>query len=460
MLRALRVTWAARALHARGDGASLAVQGLPLAGIAVRLHGFVMLLYRYPLLTWIPVVLGLDVVALASIADQLRGTIDGGGVFVGLGAGVVVAVLTAAFFAVRLRGWTAAAVARERDDQALPELPASAAARLLPEPVARGPRLGGAAGSAHLVVDRQTGGLVWSKEVWPGRSWRHPRRSRSADVRLWPQDALGRRTIERRRRFASPVSRGGRRSLRWRAYERHYFTQIQDPVLAPTERGWVLAIAPYLRFRGFPVRRPYLAGVHVLHADGRLEDLTVDAARRRPEIAGSGCVVPEQLALEIARAHGRVWQGTWRADRMHDGTRAPYLTLLDDGSVNWVAVTHRRGSQDTLDAMVLTDATTAATRVWRPPSGARLLSDYGAARLVVDSTPSGTVCAPVPLFARGRLYYVASLVHDSEDGKAVDLPRLEHTVLVDAGKRRVIAAFDRTEHVALRTRLADLGVPS
>ena len=46
MLRALRITWAARALQARGDAASLGVQGLPLAGIAIRLHGIVMLLCR------------------------------------------------------------------------------------------------------------------------------------------------------------------------------------------------------------------------------------------------------------------------------------------------------------------------------------------------------------------------------------------------------------------------------
>ena len=91
--------------------------------------------------------------------------------------------------------------------------------------------------------------------------------------------------------FDPAVSAYGPGSLLWRAYRRHFATRVQDPVVVPLAGGGAVAIAPYVGYRGFPVRRPYWRGVYVYHPDGRLEDLTPEEAMQRPSSrARAACI--------------------------------------------------------------------------------------------------------------------------------------------------------------------------
>ena len=91
-------------------------------------------------------------------------------------------------------------------------------------------------------------------------------------------DTVSGQSEEIARGFNPAVSRVGPGSLQWRAYQRHWLTRVQDAVLVPGDDGEAVAIAPYLRYEGFPVRHPVWAGVYVYHQDGRIEDLTPEQA--------------------------------------------------------------------------------------------------------------------------------------------------------------------------------------
>ena len=165
----------------------------------------------------------------------------------------------------------------------------------------------------------------------------------------------------------------------WRAYRRHFATRVQDPVVVPLAGGGAVAIAPYVGYRGFPVRWPYWRGVYVYHRDGRLEDLTPEEAMQRPELAGSGRLYPERLAREIADAHARR-DGYAVTDP--PGNAQPYLTNFGDGRIRWVTVGQAHDDEERLAIIVQTDAVTGATTIWRPPRKRELLSNQGAVRLV------------------------------------------------------------------------------
>src|SRR5262249_1099042 len=142
--------------------------------------------------------------------------------------------------------------------------------------------------------------------------------------------------------FRTAVSRVGPGSLQWRAYDRHFFTRVQDAVIVPLRGGGAVALAPYIGYRGFPVRHPYWAGVYVLHQNGRLEDLTPKQALARPELAASGRLFPERLARAIAAAYGyKTGSDAVFANRRRtevsdpSGNPQPYLTNLGAGIVDW-----------------------------------------------------------------------------------------------------------------------------
>ena len=182
-----------------------------------------------------------------------------------------------------------------------------------------------------------TDGLAWSAE--------ERRRllpfGASEGIGVQPLDRVD-GTLERRPGgFKTAVSAFGPGTMLWRAAKRHFAIRVQDPVIVPLDDGRAIAIAPYTGYRGFLVRRPYWRGVFVYHQDGRLEDLSPAQAQARPELARSGRLFPEHLARDIAEAHGA---------RVADapGNPQPYLTNIGDGRTRWITVAHRDGDNDVL----------------------------------------------------------------------------------------------------------------
>ena len=241
---------------------------------------------------------------------------------------------------------------------------------------------------------------------------------------------------------------------------------MQDPVIVPLGGGRAVAVAPYIGYRGFPVRHPYRQGVYVCHQDGTLEDLTPQQALARPELVRSGRLFPETLARDIAEAYGyRTGAAAVVLDRPRTeidqpvGNPQPYLTDLGDRRVSWVTVAHPAGDDGTASALFLTDAATGVTSVWRAPPGQRVLSNTGAAALARHLPLRWTECCDDdgdhydirrvtearPVFVRGHFYYLVSIV--PVNGYRTVRP-VDRTVLIDAQERRVVCVFDHADSQA------------
>ena len=260
--------------------------------------------------------------------------------------------------------------------------------------------------------------------------------------------------------FDPAVTRWGPGSLDWRAYERHYFTSVDSWVVVPLGGGRAVAVASYVGYRGFPVRRPYWKGVYVYHQDGTLEDLTPAQALHRPELVRSGRLCPEHLARQIAEAY-RYRNADGDATEVTDppGNPQPYLTNAFDRQIRWVTVAHLPNHDRTISTIFLTDSTTGATQVWRASPRDHLLSNDGAADLAralrlqwrgcCDSDDNSyelrRVTEARPVFARGQLYYLVAIVPTEwlDTTQPVD-----QTVLVDARRRRIVRVFDHADSEA------------
>jgi hypothetical protein len=399
-------------------------------------HGLLMPLYQWPLVTWIPLVLGLAFTAVLAAAGRGR---------TGIVWRTPVTVAVWCVLMTLLPGWQDRAL-YDATVYVPTDLPRTTQPRLLPKVAALAFASDASLRDAHLVVDPSSDRLVWSAEVARGA----PRFGPSAAVRELALDSVEGRSHTAAGGFDPAVSRVGPGSLQWRAYDRHWLTRVQDAVLVPGVDGEAVAVAPYLRYTGFPVRHPVWAGVYVYHQDGRLEDLTPQQALARPELAQSGRLYPERLARAVADADRR----TEVSDP--SGNPQPYLTNLGDHEERWVTVAHSPRDSDTASAVFLTDSATGRTGVWTPPGGTRLLSNSGAASLAHrlplqwdttdddgDTVWMRKVVEPTPVFASGRLYYLVSIV-PNHDYVHTSLP-VEETVVVDAARRRIAKRFDNAD---------------
>jgi hypothetical protein len=343
------------------------------------------------------------------------------------------------------------------------DLPSTTQERVLPKAAAEAVGTGASLHDTHLAVEPSSRELVWT-----GEREGDPLSSRaSASVSAQPLDRVDGAMERVAGGFTPPVSRVLAGSLQWRAYDRHWFTRVEDAAIVPLGGGRAVAIAPYIRYRGFPVRHPYWAGVYVYHQDGRMEDLSPRQAMARPELVRSGRLFPEELARDIAEAYG---YRNGAAAVVDDGARTevsdppgnpqPYLTNLGDGQVRWVTVAHPADDGSRVSAVFLTDSGTGATEVWRAPRGTRLLSNTGAADLVRrlplqwwDSSDAGDpngsdywvhkVVEPTPVFSNGRLQYVVSILANPK--YLPDEQPVSETVVVDAARARIVEQEDHLD---------------
>jgi hypothetical protein len=258
-------------------------------------------------------------------------------------------------------------------------------------------------------------------------------------------------------------------NLRWRLLKRHFLVSLEEPVGIPTPKG-VRIVVPYLKYKGWLVRRPVLGGVFVVAPDGTIEDLSPQEAARRPELARSGRIFPDTQARRIQDAY-QYKKGIWNTWFVHEDqtrindtetNRQPYLVDFGDKGLGrqWVTVAEPYGRAFAASAIFLTDAVTGHTRIWRVPRNESLSGNVRALQTVrtvaipgVDfgneAGASGNfrVVEPRPVFVAGHLVYLASIIPNSANA-------VSKTVVVDAETNKLVAIFnnDTDPQADLKTR--------
>nr|MBA3748343.1 hypothetical protein [Solirubrobacterales bacterium] len=246
-------------------------------------------------------------------------------------------------------------------------------------------------------------------------------------------------------------------NLRWQLLKRRFLVSLEEPVGVETTAGPRILV-PYLEYKGLLIRRPVLGGVFVVSPDGKIEDLEPEEAARRPELAISGRIFPDTQARRVQDAY-QYKKGLWNAWFVHEDqtritdteiNRQPYLVDFgQDGlGMQWVTVAEPYGRAFAASAIFLTDAVTGRTRIWRVPARTSLSGNRRAIQAVKavsipgidfgDETPgSGNfrVVEPRPVFVRGRLVYLSSIIPNSANA-------VSKTVIVDAGTNKLVAIFD------------------
>ena len=444
-------------------------------------HGLLMVGYRYPLLTWMPVVIGALIAGAGYALSAARGNLRTRSNYYNSDALVVWPAWTAAtvvavqftLCAIFLPAWQGHALYAASVYADVSELPGHTQPRILPKEAAQAYGDRENLKHAHLVVNPDTHELNWSAEKAPGGILHS---GASKQIAIMPLDRLNGQMSHRNAGFDAAVSKMGAGSLPWRAYKRHYFTNVQERVIVPLAGGQVLAVAPYVGYKGFLVKRPYWKGVYVYHPDGRLEDLTPAQAMARPELAASGRLFPEKLARAQAQAYGykhgisNTIAGHRDEIEVSDpdayGNPQPYLTSLGSGRTVWVTVGNPQGDKTKIATVFLTDSATGKTQVWHAPEGRYLLSNEGAARLARTmrnadgSTPEWEreeccdsdgysymarvrwVTEPRPVFKDGRMYYLVSVMASHYYVKTRE--PVDKTVLIDASERTIVKVYDHT----------------
>lgn len=436
------------------------------------LHGPLMFVYLHPLGTWVPLLIGLALAAVGYFAlkerssDPLPPALTLGGVAAALGC-VVGLILTPG-----LQGHALYAASNVSEGASLPF---KTQPRILPKNAAEQYGRDNDMRHAHLAVDPSSEQLVWTAEHKRGPIILRP--GASDEWAIQPLDRLDGNLRRVTGGFDPAVSRVWPGSIKWRGYKKHLLTTITDYVLVPTPGG-VVAIAPYLGYKGWFVKRPYIKGVYVYHQDGELEDLTLEEAQARPELAKSGRLIPESYARKVAEAYGyktgslAVMKFEYRT-KVSDpiGNPQPYLTNFGDGVIKWVTVAHPSSHENIVSAIFLTDAVTGKTEVWQAPKNKRLLSNQGAVR--VAHTLEGirwerrdccdadgysytvtlrTPLEPRPVFADGKFYYLVSIV------PLFDSPTpVEKTIIVDPESGSIVKGgiFDHVKDDEADDRLRE-----
>lgn len=246
-------------------------------------------------------------------------------------------------------------------------------------------------------------------------------------------------------------------NLRWRLLKRRFLVSLEEPVAIETSKGPRILV-PYLTYKGWLIRRPVLGGVFLVAPDGDIEDLTPKQAASRPDLARTGRIFPDTQARRIQDAY-QYKRGLWNAWFVHEdqtritdteSNRQPYL--VDFGAsglgLQWVTVAEPYGRAFAASAIFLTDAVTGRTRIWRVPERESLSGNVRAIQAVKavsipgvdfgDETPgSGNfrVVEPRPVFVKGRLVYLTSIIPNSANA-------VSKTVIVDAETNKLVAIFD------------------
>ncbi|CAN5222963.1 hypothetical protein BH20ACT16_BH20ACT16_14070 [soil metagenome] len=261
-------------------------------------------------------------------------------------------------------------------------------------------------------------------------------------------------------------------NLRWRLLKQRFLIALEEPIGIEGANGQPLLVVPYLEYKGILIRRPVLGGVFVVAPAGTLEDLELEQAARRTELAKTGRIFSDTQARRVQEAY-QYKGGLWNAWFVHENqtritdtetNRQPYL--VDFGAAGlgtqWVSVAEPYGRAFAASAIFLTDATTGKTRIWRVPSRTSLSGNRRALQAVRavsipgidygDSAPGGAgtgnfrVVEPRPVFVKGSLVYLTSIIPNEANA-------VSKTVVVDAESNKLVAIFanDRDDQAEAKT---------
>ncbi len=241
-----------------------------------------------------------------------------------------------------------------------------------------------------------------------------------------------------------------RDNVLWRLQRDHCYTcDVTEMTAVPTAGGPVI-VAPYMRYKGgLLVRRPVFGGVFVVHTDGRVEDLSPQEAARNRLVRESGRMFPFDLARRYADAY-KYHLGIWNRLFTHtDGYEVadvgenaqPYLQKFAGMEhAQWVTTMTPRGRRSATGGVMLTDAVTGDTRLWKTQEDLSLIGNEKALdivrgeRLGVNFAGAFMAVEPRQVFPGGRLHFLISVVPQEANRSTLN-------VIVDAESQSVVKVF-------------------
>lgn len=444
---------------------ALAVVALAVVAWFLRplFHGPAMFLWTAPLV-WVPPVALLVIGALVAFRGRRKITVEN--IVSPRSSGPLIGFAVAALILFFLLGiangpLSARALYQDTRYEQIGELPSGANVRLLPKEVAEQIASSGYNSPTEFLTNfaivKTSQGLRWTALRTPDGVVRTFTKKSQGIVTLDAgQTARTLRQVDAQFKVAPGLRLTD--NLRWQLLKRHFFIELGEEVGIETRDGPRIVV-PYVEYAGLLVRRPRLGGVFLVSPNGRIEDLGPDQARRRPEFVASGRLFPEALARRIQDAYSYK-RGIWNRLFVHEeqtqitdteANRQPYLIDFGDRGARWVTVAEPYGRAFAANAVFLTDTLTGRTQVYRVPRGKSLSGNRRALDTVrsvpisgvtfADRTAQGTgggrfrVVEPRPVFVRGRLVYLVSVIPESANS-------VSKTVIVDAEQNKVTKIFN------------------
>lgn len=242
-------------------------------------------------------------------------------------------------------------------------------------------------------------------------------------------------------------------NIRWVLYKKCFTCDVAEMVSIATPRGPVIMV-PYIKYKGGPfVKRPTFGGVYLVDPDGRIDDLSPDRARANPMVRNSGRMFPERLARRTAGSYKYILGITNRmftrkeayeiADSDTENSQ-PYLQKFANlPHAAWVTTMTPRGRAGSTGMVMLMDAVTGETRIWKAPQNASYISNVKALdivrgeRLGVNFAGAFRAIEPRQVFPGGRLHFLVSVVPQQANRSTLN-------VIVDAEKQTVVKVFPAT----------------
>ena len=253
-------------------------------------------------------------------------------------------------------------------------------------------------------------------------------------------------------------------ALTWQLRERRLLVDLADPVGILDENGDPLILVPFIKYTGFPIRRPTLGGAFLVHPgpEGKIEELSPEEAAKRPVIANSGRLYPDTLARRVHDSYA-LRGGIWNFLFLHNNqtkivdtelNRQPYLLQGPSGRNFWVSVAEPYGKAAATNAVFVTDSTTGVTSIWKVPGTEGLTGNARAVRVTqsvaipgvtfrtsdprLGASGSHRAVEPRPVFVKGELYFVVSVIPDNAES-------VTKTVIIDATNNTSVGVFDTNE---------------
>ncbi|MDQ8047304.1 MAG: hypothetical protein AAGC46_18220 [Solirubrobacteraceae bacterium] len=318
-------------------------------------------------------------------------------------------------------------------------------------------------GSLNSSIDRLTDlavintptGLQWSAIRTPQGVVRRYTKKSDGFV-LLDAENIARKTTQVTQQFKYAPGLAIFDSLTWQLRKKNLLVDLTSPVGILDAQGKPLILVPYLKYVGFPIRRPKLGGAYVVHPNGQIETLSVAQALKRPEIVASGRLYPDVLSRKQMDSYA-IRGGIWNYLFLHKNqtkivdteiNRQPYLLQGPDGSTMWVATAEPYGSGQATNAIFMQDSTTGKMSIWNVPgttqltgnvralSAARSKPISGVTFTSTDALATGSggfrTVEPRPVTIKDKLYFVVSVIPDNANNTSA-------TVFVDTTNNQAAA---------------------